>query len=119
MRNKRFQIYLILSFISLCAFSQGEFIIKIDRTDGTFVKVGPAIADVTYIYADDRAFDEDSRIFYFTSSLKSHSLYGIKVSDGALLSRPNINYLVYFQFDNVSKKCTRYHRTMIKTKKLL
>ncbi len=102
----RFKISLILflNIICFCVFSQGEFIIKIDRETGVFEKVSPALPDVTYIYPNDVAYDEDARVFYFPSALKNHALQGVKVSDGSVLSKPNIDKLWYFQYDNVAKK---------------
>jgi hypothetical protein len=102
MKLLKLKLAVLLQVITFFSFAQGEFIIGIDRTTGTYVKTGPAIPGVTYIYPDDRAFDEGTSTFIFPGSLVSHRLYSIDVTNGATVNNPAINNILYFQFDNAS-----------------
>lgn len=84
------------------SFSQGEFVVEINKANGVFTKTGPAIAGITYIYPDDRTYDENTGTFIFPSSQINHSLYSINVSNGSIVNNPVIGNIQTFQFDNIS-----------------
>ena len=103
MKNSKSILFVLYNLIYLVSFSQnGEFVIKIDRTTGTFIKTGPAIAGITYIYPDDRTYDENTGTFIFPSAQINHALYSIDVSNGSIVNNPIINNIKTFEFDNVS-----------------
>jgi hypothetical protein len=83
-------------------FSQGEFVVEINRITGAFIKTGPAIAGITWIYPDDRTYNENTETFIFPSSEINHSLYSINLSNGTIVSNPPIQNIYAFQFDNAS-----------------
>jgi hypothetical protein len=93
---------ILFSLFSFSTFSQGEYVVEIDRTNGSFTKTGPAIAGITWIYPDDRTFDENTGTFFFPSSQINHCLYSIDVSNGSIISNPIIGNISSFQFDNAS-----------------
>jgi len=88
----------LISIWSVAA-SQGEFIVQIDRTNGSYIKIGPAIAGITYIYPDDRTLDESTGTFYFPASTPDR-LYSVAASNGSTVNNPSVNHLNAFQFDN-------------------
>lgn len=102
MKVSKISVTAVFYFICLFSFSQGEFIIEIDRATGSYVKTGPAIGGITYIYPDDRAFDESTGTFIFPSSLVAHRLYSIDVTNDSTVHSPLINNIFYFQFDNAT-----------------
>jgi len=97
--------YILLTFSILFysfIFSQGEFVVEIDQTNGTFVKTGPAIAGITYIYPGIRTYNENGGIFIFPSAATTHSLYSINTSNGSIVFNPVIGNISNFQYDNTS-----------------
>lgn len=95
-------LFLVLLQLSFISFSQGEFIVEIDRTNGNFTKIGTAIAGITYVFPDDRAFNENTGTFIFPSSQIEHRLYSINTINGAVSSDPLLNDLHKFEFDNTT-----------------
>lgn len=104
MKNLKFALLILLIIPVFNSYSQGEYVVEIDKTNGLFTKIGPAIADITYIYPDDRTYDENTGTFIFPSSQINHSLYSINVTDGSILSNPLLNNVSLFEFDNTSNK---------------
>jgi hypothetical protein len=98
--KKLLLVFVMLNMFQHLSIAQGEFIIEIDRTDGSFIKTGPAITDVLTVYPDDRTYDENTGTFYFTSATLTHSILSIDVSDGSIVNNPLINNIKAFQFDN-------------------
>ena len=97
--------YILLTFFSLfysLLFSQGEFVVEIDNTNGTFIKTGPAIAGITYIYPGVRTYNENAGIYIFPSASTTHSLYSINTSNGSIVFNPVIGNISNFQYDNTS-----------------
>ncbi len=92
--------------VFLCYFSSvcfaGEYIIKIDKVTGAFVKQGPAIPDVTWVYLIDRAYDQSTGTYFFPSAQVNHSLCSMDVSSGTLINSPTIGSILLFQFDNAA-----------------
>jgi hypothetical protein len=100
---KIFKLSLIALFnlIFLKSFSQGEFIIEIDRTNGSYIKTGPLISGVTYIYPNLSAFDENNGVFIFPSADNPTRLYSINVSNDSVINNPVYsNLLVEFEYSN-------------------
>ena len=95
----KYTLVFLFILIHTVSFSQGEFIVEIYRT-GTFNKIGPGIAGITWIFPNDRAIDENTGTFIFSSSLIEHWLYSINTSDGSIIYNPLINNILAFQFDN-------------------
>jgi hypothetical protein len=100
MSNKNYLLSFIFCLLFLSSYSQGEFIIEINSTNGSFIKRGPAISGIVYIYPDDRAYDESTGIFIFPSATINHSLYSMNVVNGSIVHNPLIGDINAFQFDN-------------------
>ncbi len=97
--------YILLAFFSLFysfSFSQGEFVVEINNTNGTFIKTGPPIAGITYISPGIRTYNENAGIFIFPSVLITHSLYSINTSNGSIVYNPIIGNISEFQYDNAT-----------------
>lgn len=90
----------LFSFLGLTAFSQGEFMVEIDRTTGNYFKKGLIFNGTIYIYTDVRAYDENNGVFIFASSTPSKRLYSIDVSDASTVSNPLLGNLVEFEYSN-------------------
>lgn len=95
-------VALLLLLISVTSFSQAEFIVEIDRTNGNFIKIGSAIPGITHIFPDDRAFNENTGTFMFASSQIGHRLYSINTINGTMTSNPLIGDIYKFEFDNTT-----------------
>lgn len=99
---------LMLAFIfmlgAVCGHTQGEFVVRINPVTGEITKTGPAINGVEYIYADDRALNENSGTFFFPSDQPTKSIFQIKLADGSTISSPQSNMLSSYQFDNATGK---------------
>ncbi|OFY83875.1 MAG: hypothetical protein A3F72_07700 [Bacteroidetes bacterium RIFCSPLOWO2_12_FULL_35_15] len=104
MKNIKFVLLLLCFYQVSYLYSQGEYVVEIDKTNGAFIKTGLAITDITYIYPDDRTYDENTGTFIFASSLVNHSLFSINVSDGSIINNPTINSISLFEFDNTNSK---------------
>ncbi|HEY5123524.1 MAG TPA: hypothetical protein VIK14_07295, partial [Ignavibacteria bacterium] len=102
MKTIKYTLLILFNLFYSTTFSQGEFVVEINKTNGAFTKTGPAIAGITYIYPDDRTYDENTGTFIFPSSQINHSLYSINVSNGSIVNNPVIGNIQTFQFDNIS-----------------
>ena len=101
MKNIKYILIIIFLVKSLNIFSQGEFVIEIDRANGTFIKTGPEIAGITYIYPNTRAYDENNGLFIFPSADNPTRLYSIDVNNDSIIYSPVYNnLLVEFEFCN-------------------
>ncbi|MEP7197795.1 MAG: T9SS type A sorting domain-containing protein [Saprospiraceae bacterium] len=98
----KYTLTLLLNLFYLFSYSQGEYVIEINNKNGSFTKTGPAISGITYIYPDDRTYDENTGTFIFPSSLINHSLFSINVSNGSIVNNPIVGNISTFQFDNDS-----------------
>ena len=86
----------------LFSFSQHEFVVEINKISGSYIETGPGIAGITYIYPDDRAFDESTGTFIFQNADSIHRLFSINVSNDSIINNPIINNFQTFQFDNTT-----------------
>lgn len=95
-------IFLFAIFCILCK-SQGEFIPNIDRTTGSFTNTGTALSNVTWVYPDDRAFDENTGTYIFPSA-QNNSLISVSMASGLVIASPPINHISQFQFNKQTNK---------------
>lgn len=102
MKNSRIILFLLFNLIHFTSFSQGEFVIEIDRQTGSYIKTGPAIPDVNWVYPQESTYDENTGTFIFPSAVTNHNLYSIDVSDGSIISNPNLGNVSLFEFDDAS-----------------
>ncbi len=86
----------------LSVFSQvGEYVIEIDQTTGAWIKTGPPITGVNWIYPYERAYNENAGQFIFPSAITNHNLYTIDVANDSVIYCPQIaSQLSDFQYDN-------------------
>lgn len=103
------KIYTLL-FVSVLmtgiSFAQGEFLVEIDRSNDSFSKIGPAIANVGWIYTNERTFREDLGEYLFTSSQPDFRLFSINSSNGIVENSPLLlgpKFLSLFEFDQTSE----------------
>jgi len=102
MKKTKYILIILFSFLGLTSFSQGEFIVEIDRTTGDYIKTGPLINGIVLVYYDFRAYDENNGIFIFASNSPTQSLYSIDVSNDAIISNPLYDNLVEFEYSNTA-----------------
>ncbi|MCG3165302.1 MAG: hypothetical protein POELPBGB_01064 [Bacteroidia bacterium] len=100
MKRTRYFLIVLFSFLGLTSFSQGEFIVEIDRTTGSYIKTGPLINGINTVYYDFRALNENDGVFMFASSTPSKRLFSIDVSNDAIISNPLYDNLVEFEYSN-------------------
>jgi len=106
MNELKFILLVILFTLTSSSKAQlpgGEFVIQIDRKTGGWTKTGPPIAGITYVYAGERTYDENTGTFIFPSALINHSLYSVNVSNDAIINNPIIGNIIDFEYDNKSK----------------
>ncbi len=102
---KTLRCALLALLVALCttqAFAQYEYVVEISRTSGAYVKTGPAIAGITWVYMDERTYNENAGHFVFPSDQEQHRLYTIDVSDGSIVHNPLIGNVFGFQYDKGS-----------------
>lgn len=79
----------IASFISLFSFSQGEYLIQIDASTGSYNKIGGAIAGIMWVYPDVKCYDENHGRYVFQGGDPDvDHLYSIDVANGSIISNP-------------------------------
>ncbi len=100
----KFLFATLLNLLGLLCYSQGEFVIEIDHNTGNFVKTGPLIPTVSWIYPDNRAFDESTGQHIFQSSQLDRRLYSIDVSNGSVAQNPLVDNFIFLEFDQSSHK---------------
>lgn len=89
MRCIKLLVILIFCFATSFSFSQGEFLIEIDTSSGSFKKIGGAINGITWVYPYVRAYDETHGVYIFQggTTIVDH-LYSIDVANGSVISAP-------------------------------
>lgn len=91
-------IGLIISNCSL--FAQGEYLVELDRTNGNHTILTSTLPGITFVFPDDRAFNESTGTYIFPSSLVDHRLYSVNTITGSVLNNPLIGDIAKFEFDN-------------------
>ncbi len=82
---------------------QGEYIIEINRTDGSFINTGPPIKGISLILPNIRAYKENAGIFIFPSAVDT--LYSIDVSNDSIINKPlNGNFVNELEYSNSLNK---------------
>lgn len=97
--------FTIFCLLVLCetAKAQGEFIVEIDEQNGTYSKVGPPISNVTYVFPDETAFNQNDGSFFFLSSLVEKRLHSINTANGQVQNNPLIASATFgFEFDSAT-----------------
>ncbi len=103
MKKIKLILIVLINFIFLNSFSQNEYVVEIDRANGTFLKNGPAISGITWVYPNFRAYNENNGIFIFPSSDTPTRLYSIDVSNDSIINNPVYsNLLVEFEYSDTS-----------------
>lgn len=79
---------LLVCLLSNTAWGQGEFLIEIDPTDGTFIKKSNSLG-YGWVYPDVRAYDEvnGAMLFQFGNPTPNR-LFRVDVTNGNVLSNP-------------------------------
>jgi hypothetical protein len=85
-------------------FAQGEFVVNLNITDGTYMQIGTAIQGVEYIYPNDCTYDEDNHVFIFPSATPQQRLFSIDVSTNSIVYNPLYSDFNYFEYDKNSDK---------------
>jgi len=99
---KKLYVFFLFALTYFPSFSQGEFVIEINRTDGSFLKMGPLISGVTYIYPNFRAYDENNKVYIFPSS---NQICSVNATNNAIINNPAYNnLLVEFEYSNLLDK---------------
>lgn len=97
---------LVASFISLVSFSQGEYLIQIDPTSGSYNKIGGAIAGIHWVFPSVKTYDETHGIYIFQGGDPDPDhLYSIDVTNGSIISNP------IFPFTGSSVREVKYDNT--------
>lgn len=103
MKTIKYSLIVLFNLSSCFVFSQGEYIVEIDRTNGNYNKIGSAIPGVTYVYPNVRAYSELDGMFIFQGGvLAPDHLFSIDITSAAVISSPlltNCN-CSGFKFDN-------------------
>ncbi len=88
---KKIITLLALSFC-LNGKAQGEYVIEINRTDGSYINTGSHIAGISLIACNLRAYNENEAIYIFLAqdSLNAwkNRLYSIDVSNDSIINNP-------------------------------
>ena len=89
MKSTNIIFIILFYFITLSSYSQGEFLIEIDGSTGSFLQIGNAINGITWVYPYIRGYDETHGTYIFQggASLVDH-LYSIDVTNGSIISNP-------------------------------
>lgn len=89
MKTKKFFFTIFFNLSCFFSFSQGEYIVEIDRTTGNYNKIGPAIPGITYVYPNIRAYNETAGVFMFQGGvLGPDHLFSIDMTNGSVISNP-------------------------------
>ena len=101
MKNTKFLLTGLLIFNCMLLFSQGEFIVEIDRVTGHYTKPGPAIPGCNWVYTDIQAYDEvHSRYFFHGGTINPDHFYSIHATDGTVDYSPPFSNASECEFDN-------------------
>ena len=96
----RISIIFLVCLITFSSFSQGEFVVEINRTTGLLTKTGPAIAGIHYVSPNWRAYNENDGIFIFPSTDPTMSLFSIDVTNDSIISNPTWQKVAEFEFSD-------------------
>ncbi|MCB9241675.1 MAG: T9SS type A sorting domain-containing protein [Flavobacteriales bacterium] len=92
--------------LSLSVFGQGEFVIEFDLANETIIKTGPKVEGLTWIYPNERTFDQNNGRFILNSSNSSDDgirLYSVNTSDGSTQYNPPLGISIStFQYSNAT-----------------
>ncbi|OYT16325.1 MAG: hypothetical protein B7C24_08300 [Bacteroidetes bacterium 4572_77] len=102
MITKKLLLIVLIHVLFKTTFAQGEFVVEINRATGQYVKTGPKIANVTWIYPNIRTYNENTNTYIFPSSQIDHRLFSINTSNGTIVYNPLINNISKFQFHNTN-----------------
>jgi hypothetical protein len=94
MKNIKLILIILLCLYCLKLLSQGEFVVEIDRTNGSFIKTGRVISGITYVYPNIRAYNENNGVFIFPGADTPTRLYSIDVTDDSIVNNPVYNNLL-------------------------
>src|SRR4051812_25936237 len=72
---------ILLCLMTSLSFSQGEFIIEIDPTTGSFIQPKTPIDSVTWVQANVGTYDEIHGLFIFVSSSPTQKLLSVNSND--------------------------------------
>lgn len=100
MKKLTFSLILFYGLFSSFVYAQGEFVVEVNRINGSYIKTGPAIAPIQWVIPQDRTMNENNGTFIFPSSQPTQSIFSIDVSNGSTISNPVFTNLNEFQFDN-------------------
>ncbi len=92
-------LFILMNHVSL-AQESGEFVVEINNVTGDYIKPGPPIGNITWVYVDESTMDENSGIFIFQSAQPDHRLFSISTADGSVIHNPYIEKVWSLQFDN-------------------
>lgn len=100
MKNK---IILVFTVLAGLLKGQAEFVPVIDRATGSFTSIGPGLANVTWVYPDERTFNENTGTYIFLCS-QTDRLISVDVSTGSVVTSPTIASISKLQFNKLSNK---------------
>lgn len=80
--------------------AQGEFVVEINRVSGHYIKTGPAIDPVTFIYPGERSYIQSESVYILPTATPT-ALYSIDVNDGSVLASPGISNLSQFEYSDI------------------
>lgn len=85
-------------------FAQGEFVVNLNISDGTYVKTGTAISGVDFIYINDCTYDDENNIYYFPCVTPEIRLYSIDVCTNSIVYNPLYSNMSFFEYDTSTNK---------------
>lgn len=96
---------LLLITLQTTIFSQGEFLIQIDTSTGSFTKIGGPIDGINWVLPNIRTYDEKHGVYIFQGGLTIvDHLYSIDVTNGSIIYNPSYsqNLAREFKYDHTN-----------------
>lgn len=104
MKNLKLLLILLIT-LPTSSFSQGEFLIQIDTSTGSFTKIGGPINGINWVLPLIRTYDENHGIYIFQGGLTIvDHLYSINVTNGSIIYNPSYsqNLAREFKYDHTN-----------------
>jgi len=95
MKYLKFTFIVLFNLIINSSYSQGEFVVEIDRTTGHITKTGlPVQPGIIYVYPNWRVINENSGIYIFPIGSPSSLLLSYDFSNGSVINSPLYNSML-------------------------
>lgn len=82
---------------------QSEFVPQVNRATGSFTSFGSGLANVTWVYPDERTFNENTGTYIFLCA-QPDRLISVNVTTGSVVTSPTITGISKLQFNRLTNK---------------